>query len=133
MKIRNSLFAVLFMLGLFAMITQVKAQSAGVYTITRSTLDGGGTDQASDGVYTISATIGQWDTGVASIGNYTVHSGFWTPNSTTVPTSIQLTQRTTVESEEVDLTMGLSIVMLFCGGLTIAWASRRHAVMNGIN
>jgi len=55
------------------------AQSGGPYTLTWSTLDGGGATQASiGGPYTVAGTIGQPDAGPIELGPpYACEPGFW--------------------------------------------------------
>jgi hypothetical protein len=49
---------------------------AASYSLNWSTVDGGG-GTSTGGVYTVSGTIGQPDTGAMSGGNYSVQGGFW--------------------------------------------------------
>jgi len=60
------------MILLFALSLQVRAQ----YQITSSTIGGGG-GASTGGVYTVTGTLGQPDTGVLSGGPYTLAAGFW--------------------------------------------------------
>ena len=48
----------------------------GQYSITWSTLDGGG-GTSTNGPYALTGTIGQPDAGLMSAGNYTLEGGFW--------------------------------------------------------
>ncbi len=52
------------------------AAQAQSYAISSFTIDGGG-GQSTGGVYSVSGTIGQADTGKASGGSYTLEGGFW--------------------------------------------------------
>ncbi len=54
----------------------VAAQSSG-YNLTWNVVAGGGLTNLSGGVYTLGATIGQWDAGVQSQGAYNLNGGFW--------------------------------------------------------
>ncbi len=49
------------------------------YTMTRQTIDGGGSMSSSNGAMTLSGTIGQPDAGVMSGGGYQLAGGFWFP------------------------------------------------------
>jgi hypothetical protein len=72
------------------------AQSGGPYSLTWSTIDGGGVTFASGGVYTLGGTIGQADAGALATGSFGCSGGFWNAdgpatcyancdNSTTLP------------------------------------------------
>ena len=52
------------------------AQSGGGYSLTWSTIDGGG-GTSTGGVYSVTGTIGQPDAGTASGGIYSLTGGFW--------------------------------------------------------
>ncbi len=52
------------------------AQTGGSYDLTWWTVDGGG-GQVSGGGYTLTGTVGQHDTGIASRDAYTLLGGFW--------------------------------------------------------
>ena len=56
---------------LFAAVLNTTAQ----YSISRSTLGGGG--PSSGGAYTLSGTFGQPGAGTSTGGSYTLHGGFW--------------------------------------------------------
>lgn len=65
------------------------------YSISWSSIDGGGVASSTNGTYTIGSTIGQPDAGELSGGSYRVVGGFWaialsegvpTPTPTTTPT-----------------------------------------------
>ncbi len=53
------------------------ATPAATYTIDWYTIDGGGTMSLSGGTYTLNGTIGQFDAGTQSGGNYQLNGGFW--------------------------------------------------------
>jgi hypothetical protein len=54
------------------------AQSGGVYTITSSTIDGGGATFSTGGTYSLGGTIGQPDAGGPMTGGtYSLTGGFW--------------------------------------------------------
>lgn len=55
----------------------VVAQTGGGYTLTWSTMDGGGHTASVGGSYTLGGTVGQADTGVMGGGSFTQHGGFW--------------------------------------------------------
>lgn len=57
--------------------TSNAAPRATGYEISWYTVDGGGTMSAAGGTYTLSGTIGQFDAGSQSGGNYTINGGFW--------------------------------------------------------
>lgn len=50
---------------------------AATYTLTRWTVDGGGTTGTSNGAYMLSGTAGQPDTGTLEAGDYVLGGGFW--------------------------------------------------------
>jgi hypothetical protein len=52
------------------------AQSGGTYTLTWSSMDGGG-GVSNSGAYSLSGTVGQPDTGALNGGTYTLAGGFW--------------------------------------------------------
>ena len=85
---------------LLAALTLVAWVARGQFTVDWSTIDGGGSS-STGGVYSISGTIGQPDTGAMSGGNFTLQGGFWaalavvqTPGTPTL--SIQATNQTLV-------------------------------------
>ncbi len=55
----------------------VSAKPADTYTIDWYTIDGGGAMNLQGGSYTLSGTIGQFDAGTMSGGNYKLNGGFW--------------------------------------------------------
>ena len=57
--------------------TPVSAQSGGVFEITRSTIDGGGSTERSVNDISIRGTIGQPDVGAAGAGTTVLRGGFW--------------------------------------------------------
>ena len=68
---------VIVLLAIFLLITaHALAQSGGDYTLTWSTIDGGG-GRSSGGPYTLTGTIGQPDAAWSSGGAYEVLGGFW--------------------------------------------------------
>ena len=68
---------VIELLVIFLLITaHALAQSGGDYTLTWSTIDGGG-GQSSGGQYTLTGTIGQPDAAWSSGGQYELLGGFW--------------------------------------------------------
>ena len=71
--------AILFLIllaAMFAFVVTALAQSGGTYTLTWSTVDGGG-GSSSGGSYTLGGTIGQPDAETMSGGSYTLGGGFW--------------------------------------------------------
>lgn len=68
----------------------VAAQSGGGYSLTWSTIDGGGATSAGGG-YTLAGTIGQPDAGALSGGGYSLDGGFWP--SPIYPVYVPLVQR----------------------------------------
>ena len=62
-----------------AVMVLVASVAAEDYEITWHTIDGGG-QTSSGGGYSLTGTIGQADTGVASAGDYVLSSGFWPGN-----------------------------------------------------
>jgi hypothetical protein len=55
------------------------AQSGGAYSLTRSTVDGGGQTFATGGAYQVGGTAGQPDAGPMTGGLYALNGGFWAP------------------------------------------------------
>jgi hypothetical protein len=74
---REILMAILGSLYIFTIPTV--AQSGGQYSLTWSTIDGGG-GTSSGGSYSLVGTIGQADTGINSGGNLVLSAGFWPGN-----------------------------------------------------
>jgi hypothetical protein len=58
------------------LIAAIPATAQTNYTIDWFTMDGGG-GTCTNGVYTLSGTLGQPDAGTMSGGNFTLHGGFW--------------------------------------------------------
>ncbi len=63
-------------------IVTVMASTSGragqpVFEITRSTIDGGGVMRSTGDDYELSGTIGQFDAGVMTEGEYELTGGFW--------------------------------------------------------
>jgi len=93
------------LLTLFAFAMTALAQSAGSYTLTWFSIDGGG-GNSSGGTYSLGGIIGQPDAGRMSGGSYVITGGYWaaslaaglTPTSTRTPTrttTATLTRTTT--------------------------------------
>ena len=59
-----------------SLVSHALAQSGGDYTLTWSTIDGGG-GTSSGGDYVLTATIGQPDAAWSSGGQYELLGGFW--------------------------------------------------------
>lgn len=57
--------------------TAVLAQAGGDYSLTWSTVDGGGEMYSTGGAYTLGGTVGQPDAGVLEGGDYSLVGGFW--------------------------------------------------------
>ncbi|MCG8458510.1 MAG: hypothetical protein MI919_19710 [Holophagales bacterium] len=57
--------------------TPAWAQSGGVFEITRSTLDGGGSTERSPDNVVVRGTVGQPDAGATAFGIYYLTGGFW--------------------------------------------------------
>jgi hypothetical protein len=72
----TSRIAVLVALALLALASSALAQSGGPYTLSWSTVDGGG-GTSTGGPYALAGTIGQPDAGPLAGGNYTLSGGFW--------------------------------------------------------
>lgn len=47
------------------------------FSLTWTTVDGGGVQDSAGGAFTLSATVGQPDAGTSAGGDFTLHSGFW--------------------------------------------------------
>ena len=67
------------MLALFPFLAPraIVAQTGGLYELTWSTTDGGGTSASTGGAYELAGTLGQPDAGTASGGTYELNGGFW--------------------------------------------------------
>ena len=63
-------------LGLLLLAAAACPANAQSYSIDWSTVDGGG-GTSTGGVYSVSGTVGQPDTGAMSGGNFTLQGGFW--------------------------------------------------------
>ncbi len=76
---KHNLWTILFLVTAGMFVTQsARAQSGGSYTLTWSSIDGGGATQTSTGgAYSIAGTIGQPDAGHAAGAPYDCLSGFW--------------------------------------------------------
>ena len=64
-------------LAVGALVAAARAQSGGVYSMTWSTVDGGGGMFSSGGIYAVGGTIGQPDAGSAAESAYGCAGGFW--------------------------------------------------------
>ncbi len=69
---KNFILTILTLLGALAPVPPLLAQT---YSITRHRIGPGGS--GAGGIYTLSGSIGQWDAGHMSGGNYTLDGGFW--------------------------------------------------------
>lgn len=70
---KTNRLSILFGYGMLVCISQTRAQN---YSIDWHTIDGGG-GTSTGGVYSVSGTIGQPDTGAMSGGGYSLAGGFW--------------------------------------------------------
>ena len=81
--IRALLILLTVVVGLFLLPALGLAQTGGGYSLTWSTIDGGGGKVSGSG-YTLAGTIGQSDAGAALTGgDYTLIGGFWPGADTT--------------------------------------------------
>ncbi len=55
--------------------------SQGSLTLTRWTIDAGGTTSVSGGSFRLAATIGQPEAALVGAANYALSAGFWTPRA----------------------------------------------------
>ena len=85
----TSRIMVLAALALLALASAVQAQSGGPYTLSWSTVDGGG-GTSTGGAYTLAGTVGQPDAGLLTGGNYTLSGGFWVAGAATPGQSVYL-------------------------------------------
>jgi len=85
----TSRIMVLVALALLALASTARAQSGGPYTLTWSTVDGGG-GTSTGGPYTLAGTIGQPDAGLLAGGNYTLSGGFWVGGAAAPDRSVYL-------------------------------------------
>jgi hypothetical protein len=67
-------------MALLAPPPQASAQAGGSYTLTWSTIDGGGGGPAVGGAYSLRGTAGQADAGPMSGAAYVLRGGFWSPD-----------------------------------------------------
>jgi hypothetical protein len=71
----------LLLLGATAALAQTggrpSAPHEATYSVTWSTVDGGGEMYSAGGAYTLGGTVGQPDAGVLEGGAYTLAGGFW--------------------------------------------------------
>jgi hypothetical protein len=75
---RKIIFSILGLLVLLAAFqVPLAAQTGGAYTLTWSTIDGGGAMTSAGGAFTLSGTLGQPDAGITSGATFTLASGFW--------------------------------------------------------
>lgn len=72
------------------------AQSGGRYSIASSTIGGGGQTFATSGAYRLGSTVGLANAGPLGGGAYTVHGGFWHPESAVVTDAPQVAAAPTV-------------------------------------
>ncbi|MFN0149314.1 MAG: FlgD immunoglobulin-like domain containing protein [bacterium] len=56
---------------------EVRAQTGGAYDLSWNTIDPGGSNTATGGVYSLGGTAGQIDAGAHSGGAYVLSGGFW--------------------------------------------------------
>jgi len=84
----------LIILGLLgavlALALPTLAQVGGGFTLTWSTIDGGGgssTGSSAGAAYAISGTMGQPDAGLLEGGGYALSGGFWTSGTAVSPAS----------------------------------------------
>lgn len=61
------------------------AQSGGDFTITRSTLDAGGTTEKAEDIFVIRGTVGQPDAGTMVHGTYHLTGGLWSTQGRSQP------------------------------------------------
>jgi len=61
----------------FVSLRVIIAQTGGLYELTWSTIDGGGTSASTGGAYEVAGTLGQPDADTASGGTYELNGGFW--------------------------------------------------------
>ena len=85
----TSRIIVLVALAVLALASAARAQSGGPYTLSWSTVDGGG-GTSTGGAYTLAGTVGQPDAGLLTGGNYTLGGGFWVGGAATPGHSVYL-------------------------------------------
>jgi hypothetical protein len=85
----TSRIMVLAALALLALASTARAQSGGPYTLSWSTVDGGG-GTSPGGAYTLAGTAGQPDAGLLAGGNYTLSGGFWVGGTATPGQNVYL-------------------------------------------
>lgn len=67
------------------------------------TIDGGGTDQSSSGLWLLSGTVGQPDVGESTSGAWSLSGGFWYPTiSPPPPCETDLTQDGNSNQDDID-------------------------------
>jgi len=85
----TSRIVILAALALLALASAAHAQSGGPYTLSWSTVDGGG-GVSTGGPYALAGTIGQPDVGLLAGGNYTLSGGFWGGGAAALDQSVYL-------------------------------------------
>jgi len=85
----TSRIIVLVALALVALAPAVRAQSGGPYTLSWSTVDGGG-GTSTGGPYALAGTIAQPDAGLLAGGSYTLSGGFWVSGTAALDQNVYL-------------------------------------------
>ena len=85
----TSRIMILVALALLALASAARAQSGGPYTLSWSTVDGGG-GTSTGGANTLAGTTGQPDAGLLAGGNYTLSGGFWVGGTAALGQSVYL-------------------------------------------
>jgi len=85
----TSRIIVLVALAVLALASAAQAQSGGPYTLSWSTVDGGG-GTSTGGPYALAGTIGQPDAGLLAGGSYTLSGGFWVSGTAALDQNVYL-------------------------------------------
>ena len=85
----TSRIVVLAALAVLALASTAQAQSGGPYTLSWSTVDGGG-GTSTGGPYALAGTVGQPDAGLLTGGNYMLSGGFWVGGAAALDRSVYL-------------------------------------------
>ena len=85
----TSRIMILVALALLALASAARAQSGGPYTLSWSTVDGGG-GTSTGGANMLAGTTGQPDAGLLAGGNYTLSGGFWIGGAAALDQSVYL-------------------------------------------
>jgi hypothetical protein len=121
--------ALLEIVTVFTLAPRAFSQSGGSYDLSWHTSDGGGTNSATGGAYSLGGTIGQPDAGASSGGAYALTSGFWGianlgPGATATPGTTLANVSTRLRVETGDNAL--------IGGFIITGTQPKKVIIRGI-